>query len=176
MSVSTDLDTLRRHSRWLARLTLGLLVATSLIIAIPLVVGFAKSELTAPMLWEPVLRWSPSLCYLVGLWAISQGFRSFARGGLFGPATADGCSRAGVALAIGATLSAVGVPNLARLLAAEGLLTNTYWPLAYLVFDTAYLAVGVVGLALILLGRLLRRASELQAEASALRHELNEFF
>jgi hypothetical protein len=45
-----------------------------------------------------------------------------------------------------------------------------------LTFDTAYLAVGVVGLALLLMGRLLQRASEIQNEAAAMRSELDEFF
>jgi hypothetical protein len=43
-------------------------------------------------------------------------------------------------------------------------------------FDVAYLAVGVVGLALVLLGQLLRWAGELQGEAAALRDEVGSFF
>ena len=45
-----------------------------------------------------------------------------------------------------------------------------------MVFDVAYLAVGVVGLALVLLGRLLHWAGELQSEAAALKDELGGFF
>ena len=124
-----------------------------------------------------MLRWSPSILYLYSLWSIRQGFKDFAIGGVLGPAIAAGCFRAGIALALGASLSAVGVPNLARILIDRGLIDPSIGLFhGVLVFDTAYLAVGVVGLALMLLGRLLRRASEIQAEAAALRNELDEFF
>jgi hypothetical protein len=96
---------------------------------------------------------------------------------VFGPAIATGCTRAGIALAIGATFSAVGVPNIMRILYARGLIEKPPTPFkSVLIFDTAYLAVGVVGLALVLLGRLLQRAAEIQSEAAAMRNELDEFF
>jgi hypothetical protein len=85
--------------------------------------------------------------------------------------------RAGLALAIGATLSAVGVPNLVRVLGSFGLITLRPGEWAgFLHFDVAYLAVGVVGIALVLLGRLLSLAGEVQREAAALRDELGGFF
>lgn len=173
----TDVELLRRHSLWLSRLTLTLLVLTTLVIAIPPIALGSGSRLGAPLLWGILLHWSPSIFYLYSLWAIRSGFHDFAVGGVLGPAIATGCTRAGVALAIGATLSAVGVPNLVRILSDRGLI-NTHSGMfkGVLVFDTAYLAVGVVGLAMVLLGRLLRRASEIQAEAAALRSELDEFF
>jgi len=173
----TDVALLRKHSLWLSRLTLVLLVATSLIIAMPPVALGLGSNISVPVILGIMLRWSPSIFYLYSLWAIRQGFRDFAVGGVLGPAIATGCSRAGIALAIGATLSALGVPNIARLLIDQGLIEPLRGMFqGVLVFDTAYLAVGVVGLALMLLGRLLRRASEIQAEAAALRNELDEFF
>jgi hypothetical protein len=119
----------------------------------------------------------PSIPYLYAIWAISRAFAGFAKGGVFGESMASGCFRAGLALAIGATLSAVGVPNLLRTLAEAGLIEPSSPRFsAVLIFDTAYLAVGVVGLALLLLGRLLSRAAELQSETAALRSELSEFF
>jgi hypothetical protein len=173
----TDVELLRRHSLWLARLTLVLLLATALLIALPPIALGAGRDVSPPVIWGIMLRWSPSLFYLYSLWAIRQGFREFAIGGVLGPAIATGCSRAGIALAIGAALSSVGVPNLSRTLAQTGLIHPTEGMFqGVLVFDTAYLAVGVVGLALMLLGRLLRRASEIQAEAASLRSELDEFF
>jgi hypothetical protein len=168
---SSDADQLRRHSLWLSRLTLFLFLATfAVTVGLQLlgliVAAFRGSAPPPAMAWGAVL-WVPVPCYLYALWAIRGVFLDFARGGTLGPAMAAGCIRAGWALAIGATLSAVGVPNLARLLGARS---------SYLVFDVAYLAVGVVGLALILLGRLLARAAEAQREAAALREELGGFF
>jgi len=173
----TDVQSLRRQSLWLSRLTLVLLLATIAVIVVPPVAADLHSGLAAPLLWGIALQWLPSLFYLYALWALRSGFQEFAAGGVLGPAIAAGCTRAGVALAIGAGFSAVGVPNLARILSGRGLIDTTDATFTgFLVFDTAYLAVGVIGLALLLLGRLLRRASEVQAEAAALRDELDAFF
>jgi hypothetical protein len=123
------------------------------------------------------VQWTPALFYLFALWAIARSFAAFGRGGSFGPSVARGCTRAGVALALGAAASAVAVPNLLRFFVARGVIErpSSGWG-GVLVFDTAYVAVGVVGIAFILLGRLLERASEIEREAGELRAELGEFF
>jgi hypothetical protein len=174
------IERLRRHSLWLSRLTLFLFGATALVILIPITNGFGtilQREAVAPHIVFRAVFWVPTFIYLYALWAIGRSFGAFARGGLFGPAVAKGCRRAGVALAVGAGASAVGVPNAIRLLAQHGLVPE---PLrrfgSVLIFDTAYLAVGVVGIALFLLGQLLERAAEVQQEAQDLRAELGEFF
>ena len=174
------IERLRRHSLWLSRLTLFLFCATALLILIPITNGFGTmvtdDAVGSHILFRAVF-WIPAALYLYALWAIGRSFGAFARGGLFGPAIARGCRRSGIALAAGATASAVGVPNAIRLLAQHGLVPE---PLrrfgSILVFDTAYLAVGVVGIALFLLGQLLERAAEVQQEAQDLRAELGEFF
>jgi hypothetical protein len=154
---ATDIDQLRRHSLWLSRLTLFLLVATALVTVAPVLIGFALAPARGlpPALAFTAVLWMPVPFYLYALWAIRGAFRGFAAGGTFGPAIAAGCTRAGFALAIGGTLSAVGVPNVMRVLHGQG---------SVLVFDVAYLAVGVVGLAMILLGRLLSRAAAIEDE------------
>lgn len=155
--MASDVEQLRRHSLWLSRLTLGLLAATFVVTMLPVAIGFGLAPLRGlpPPLARAALTWLPVPCYLYALWAIRGGFRDFAAGGTFGPAIAQGCTRAGWALALGAALSAVGVPNAMRLVYGQG---------GLLQFDVAYLAVGVVGLALILLGRLLARAARLEEE------------
>jgi hypothetical protein len=175
------IERLRRHSLWLSRLTLFLFGATALIIVLPSVRGLflvPPGEAVGPRLVFMLVIWFPAIFYLYALWAIGRSFGAFARGGLFGSAMAKGCRRAGVALAIGATMSAVGVPNAMRLLVQHGLVWTprggTYG--SVLIFDTAYLAVGVVGIALFLLGGLIERAAEVQQEAQDLRAELGEFF
>ncbi len=173
-------DRLRRHSLWLSRLTLFLFCATALVVLIPITNGFGTlipAGAAGPHILFRAVIWLPTFFYLYALWAIGRSFGAFARGGLFGSAMANGCRRAGVALAVGASASAVGVPNAIRLLANHGLVPE---PLrrfgSVLIFDTAYLAVGVVGIALFLLGGLLERAAEVQQEAQSLRAELGEFF
>lgn len=171
---------LRRHSLWLSRLTLVLFCATALIILLPTAIGLAtmvRGEAVARHIAFTFVLWFPAFFYLYALWAIGRSFGAFARGGLFGSAMAKGCRRAGVALAVGATASAVGVPNAVRLLAQQGLVPAQHRGFgSILIFDTAYLAVGVVGIALFLLGQLLERAAEVQQEAQDLRAELGEFF
>lgn len=174
------IERLRRHSLWLSRLTLFLFCATALIILLPTAIGLAtmvRGEAVARHIVFTFVLWFPAFFYLYALWAIGRSFGAFARGGLFGSAMAKGCRRAGVALAVGATASALGVPNAVRLLAQQGLVPARHRDFgSILIFDTAYLAVGVVGIALFLLGQLLERAAEVQKEAQALRAELGEFF
>jgi Protein of unknown function (DUF2975) len=174
------IERLRRHSFWLSRLTLFLFCATGLVILLPTGIGLAnvaQGQPVAPRILFVFVLWIPAFFYLYALWAIGRSFGAFARGGLFGAAMAKGCRRAGVALAIGAAASAVGVPNLMRLLAQQGLILGSGRRFgSIMIFDTAYLAVGVVGIALFLLGGLLERAAEVQQEAQALRAELGEFF
>jgi energy-converting hydrogenase Eha subunit A len=180
MAAEDQFERLRRHSRWLARLTMALLTACALVILVPTLLGLAslaQGERLAPRVALALVFWSPSLFYLFALAAIARAFGSFARGGVFGPAMARGCRSAGTALALGATMSALGVPNLLRLLAEAGFVVPPRTGYGtVLIFDTAYLAVGVVGIALFLLGGLIDRAAELQREAGALRAELGEFF
>ena len=69
------------------------------------------------------------------------------------------------------------MPNAMRLLSQYDLLHGMGQRFgSILIFDPAYLAVGVIGIALFLLGRLLERAAEVQQEAQELRAELGEFF
>lgn len=175
------IERLRRHSLWLSRLTLFLFCATALVILLPTGIGLAtvaRGEPVAPRILFVFVLWFPAFFYLFALWAIGRAFGGFARGGLFGTAMAKGCRGAGIALAFGAAASALGVPNAMRLLAQNGLIPGgpARRFASFMIFDTAYLAVGVVGIALFLLGGLLERAAEVQQEAQALRTELGEFF
>lgn len=176
-----DIELLRRQSRWFGRLTLVLLVLTALVVLIPtimagVVLARRDGPLTDLLAWS-ALTWSPTIFYLYALWMIRGAFSGFAAGGVFGPAVAAGCARAGAGLALGGTMSAVGVPNLYWMLGLPGTPGGPVQRIgSVLHFDTAYLAVGVVGIALMLLGRLLARATELQAEAARLRGELDEIF
>ena len=173
------IERLRRHSRWLSRLTLALLLATALIILLPTVIALAAAAQGRPIgrnTLTVLVLWLPAFFYLYALWAIARSFGAFARGGVFGPAMAKGCRRAGVALALGGTASAVGVPNLLRILARQGSIDSSpYGNGSVLIFDTAYLAVGVVGISFFLLGGLIERAAEMQQEAQELRAELGGF-
>jgi len=171
----TDDAPLRRQSLWLARLTLILFSGTALIIAMMLAMPAIAGIRYLPA--ARLLQWLPAACYLYALWAIRGAFRGFAAGGGLGAAMARGCTRAGWALAVGGALSAVGIPNLVRRLIELGAIERPrgLWS-GILVFDVAYLAVGVIGLSLTLIGRLLKLAGQVQEEAAALREEVSGFF
>ena len=175
---------LRRRSLWLSRVTMALLVATSLLILQPVLIGIAASgngegwqggRLGAHLAFSAAV-WLPSFFYLYSLWAIGRAFGAYGRGGSINDAMARGCRRAGLALALGAGASAIGVPLLLGFFLRNGIIVaSRYGAGTVLIFDTAYLAVGVVGLALFLLGGLLDSVGRVEAEARALRAELGEF-
>ncbi len=175
----SDGDRLRRDSLRLSRIMLVLVACTALLILLPTFISLAARGASGDAR-QALLRWCvvigfPSVFYLYALWAFRAIFRGFAVNGVFGSSLSRGCSRAGVALALGATVSAVVAPNLLRLLGSD--VGDGYLGAGptLLRFDLAYLAVGAVGLALVLLGRLLARAAEAQQENARLRDELDGF-
>lgn len=166
---------LRRFTSLIAILLAGIIcasVAAALRAAGSPAAPLDRSEL----LVAQALFWLPSFFYLWALLAIRAIFGNLARGATFEPAVAKGLQHVGLAMIGGAATSAVVVPNLTRIVIQTGLVRGETRPFqGILHFDLAYLVLGVVGLALILLARLLGRAAELQAEAQALRSELDEF-
>jgi hypothetical protein len=170
-----DMAGLRRHSMWFSRVTLVLFLGTVAVAAFDLSLTARHNGAEASSLLRLAIRWLPGFFYLYALLAVQGAFQSFAKGGLLGTSVAVGCARAGWALAFGGGVSALGVSNLSWFLHETGLLEKRGW-VGFMVFDVSYLAVGVVGLALILLARLLNWAGELQTEADTLRGELGSFF
>jgi hypothetical protein len=172
-----DESKLRQRSLWLSRLTMALLAATAAVIVLPFLIGLGRSAWsTGHFIAYSAANALPSVFYLYALWAMGRAFGAFGRGGTIGAAMARGCRRAGIALALGGAASAVGVPNILGALLRSGIIEGSrFGSSTVLVFDVAYLAVGVVGLALFLLGDLLDRAGRLAEEAQALRSELGEF-
>lgn len=165
----TDLERLQRRSRWLSAVAGVMFLGLAALLVVPTLVVLRRSDLTLDYVLGPGLwtQWLPTIPYLLAILAIRRGFAVFARGGAVGVAMGAACRRAGWALATGAGFSAFGVPLLARAMdAGSRTLMN---------FDPAYVAIGVVGLALVLLGGLLDRASAAEARARSLEHELQEF-
>lgn len=96
------------------------------------------------------------------MWAIRRALGDVASGRYFHPALARSLRDVGIGLALGGATSAVIRPNLMRLMSDAGWGHQVF--ASYGHFDVAYAAVGAVGLALILLSRVLHRAAEMQAE------------
>lgn len=168
---ATSSSPLRQHSRWLARIADFMLAGTVAALVLPTLFVLTRQSAADVLRGELVVHWLVPLPYLFAVFAIRQAFAAYARGGVLGPLMVRACRHAGGALAVGAGISAFGMPLLVRWFA-----TGAH-PMSrtLMVFDVAYVAIGVVGLALVLLGGLIKRAIDTQERAAALEHELTEF-
>ncbi len=173
-----EADRLKQRSLWLARITLFLGAGSVLALLWPIVRAVEETRANGELIaFTLIVESLPSLAYIYALWTIQAGFRNVAAGGGLSPVIARSCTRSGAALAIGGALSAVGVPNLLNAARAAGVeVGEVFTGRSILHFDVAYLAVGLVGIALMLLGDLLNRAHDLHRRATSLEAELNEFF
>lgn len=159
---TSDLDRFRRRCgqfRWLAVfmvISVGAVLALMYLIA-PLTLGLRGDLPDYPVhLLTGLILASPPICYLFGVWSIGRALGQIARGRLIQPALADGLRRVGLALGIGGLLAVFGISNLMRLIGeTRG---------GYLNFDVASMTLGMIGGALFLLGRVLDRAGQVQAE------------
>lgn len=157
-------DELTASSAQLRLLTTVVTVILALTVAhqpIAEVVGGLRENLGPRALLDDfgreLTRLSPAIFYLCALWAIRGVFGELARRGqAFRPVLARGLRDVGWSLAWGAGMDVVGSPMLLRWLDGNRGPVANYIPAA--------IAVGVVGLALVLLSRLLERAAELRNE------------
>ncbi|WP_266170336.1 DUF2975 domain-containing protein [Dyella subtropica] len=98
----------------------------------------------------------PEVFYLLSLWWIRQALAAFARGELYTSTITKMLGRVGAMLAAGAFISVFLVPAATYMLG--------FGPGYWVAFDVSGLVLGAVGLSLHIIGRVLQRASELQAE------------
>lgn len=147
-----------RQFRWLAIFmvcSVGAILALMYVV-VPVVFA-ARGEHRDLMRVVQEMVWaSPSLLYLFAVWSIGSAMGHLAKGRLIQPTLSSALRRVGLALGFGGLLSVFGVTNLMRLLGNEG----SSW--AY--FDVAGMTLGMIGGALVLLGRVLDQATRIQAE------------
>lgn len=164
------MHSLQRHSRWLTRIADFMLAGTLAALLLPPLLVLTRYPASEVLHGELFVHWLVPLPYLYAVFAIRQAFAAYAAGGVLGQVMVRACRRAGAALAAGAGISAFGLPLLMRWWAPSDGLARSY-----MVFDVAYMAIGVVGLALVLLAGLLRRAIDTQARMDVLERELEAF-
>lgn len=117
--------------------------------------GVAPGELAIALLFQLVLA-APAALYLAALWQLRQAAAAAARGTTFGPAVVHSLRRVGYCLIVGAALALLGMPLLHRITGAERTRLIDY--------DVATLIIAGIGLGLVFLARLVRRAAAVEAE------------
>ena len=161
----------QRRNRLFAVLTTTVLAGLALVIAV-LLYALAIREPADRMeiATRLAITWSPALFYLWALWSLRSMFAALASGGTFkGAAVAGPLARVGWALALGSALTVLVSPVVLEMVERPHAMS------AFAAIDVPAVTLGVVGLALVALSGMLRRASELEREASDLKTVLGDF-
>ncbi len=114
------------------------------------------------------LSWAPSIIYLWGLWSVRGMFAALSRKGfVFHDVVSSALTRLGAALVLGAAVALAALPLLISL--GSRVLGQ------FAIFIAPPLAIGIVGLVLIAVASMIRRAAHLEAKAASLRAVLDDF-
>lgn len=166
--IRTKLDSFRLRCRQFNWLAIFMVVSVGAILALIHVVSPAVLVARGTMTWAElqargwtagVIMAVPAVCYLVGVWAIGRAMHRIGKGALLQAAVANALRQVGLALGIGGVFSVFVAPNLARMLGVGG---------GWLHFDVPGMALGMIGGALFLLGRVMDKAAAAQAELDEL--------
>lgn len=149
------MDSLRKRSGLLAQAILVLIIV---LVAVPVVVALAVAVGTYPHV-ELLVRQLPVLFYVWALWSVRGALAAYAAGGSLAAHAGRSIQAVGVSLFLGGLCNVFAVPLILRSMRGEG---------SFAYFDVSAMTLGAVGLALVIIGRLL-------ADAEAARRELDEF-
>ena len=152
-----DLDRrLIKRSRWLRRLATLVLCVLAAALGFELVIAIASGDM-GPHLAYLVPYRLPMLFYLAGIWTIRQAFAGLAEGEMFNQLLPVLLRHLGLALAGGGFTSVFLTQWLSRALLgpASG---------AWAAFDPPAITIGLVGLLMIVLADLMKRAAAMQQE------------
>ena len=168
---------IRRRSGHFATATAALAALMALAVAISI-----ARTLAAPAQDQPELSilhgiyWMPTFFYLWAALAIRRTFSDVAKGAIFAPAVATGLRRVGWALILGGALNSITIRIVQSASLPRGFSFGDAYAFRGTKVDAAYFTLVIVGLALLLLGRVLQAAAELQQRSERLQAELDEFF
>jgi hypothetical protein len=150
------MDAIRSRSRWLKWLATVVLAVLVFGLCLEIAMILRGGNFASGLRWTVPYR-LPLLFYIAAVWVMRQAFAQLERGALFDRMLPALLTRIGLALAAGGVASVFLTPWLWRLLCGPRLG-------AYAAFDPPAIAVGLVGLLLVILGRLLVRASAMRRE------------
>lgn len=160
----------RQRNRILLFATTGVIAFIGLVIAASLfIVAMRGGVMSDERLLRMAVSWLPAVFYIWVLWSIRDLFRALA-GGTFGFAhMIVALARVGWGLTLGATTALMITPLLMMLNENERIRG------AFALLNVPALTLVIVGLALIVLSHMMRRALMLEAEAARLKATLEEF-
>lgn len=145
------------------------IVASVAVMSVYAVVVIRGSGLPHAVLIRLLLGWLPCCFYLWALWTLRNLFAQLSRSGPGVPlGVTQALSGIGWALMFGATLTLIVTPWIDRL-------TKPHRMGNFPRFDLPALTLGMVGLALLILGPMLKRAIRIEAEAKSLKDVLESF-
>lgn len=149
------------RSRWLRRLATTVFCVVAAALGIEVTMAFTSDHVKRELAYLLPYR-LPGLFYLAGIWTIRQAFARFAEGEMFSRLLPNLLRRLGLALAGGGVASVLLTQWLWRALLgpASGALAS---------FDPPAITIGLVGLLMIVLADLMKRAADM-------RNELDGFF
>ncbi|WP_440222915.1 DUF2975 domain-containing protein [Dokdonella sp. MW10] len=98
----------------------------------------------------------PEVLYVIALWWIRRAMREIAAGQLFTPVVTLALQRVGLLMLVGAALGVLVLPSVSAALGAP--------PGHVIAYDVSKVVIGALGLALGIVGRLLRQAAAIQSE------------
>lgn len=160
----------RQHNRLLLIATTVVIGLVVLMIAVSLFVLWIKvGVMSDARVMRIAIGWLPALFYLWALGSIRELFRRLGRGETGFTPMVQVLAQVGWALALGATTALVITPLLVTLGEDERLRG------AFALFNVPALTLIIVGLGLIVLSRMMRRAQAIETEAVRLKATLQEF-
>jgi hypothetical protein len=151
-----SLATLRRRSRLLRDLTT--LVLVLLVLTMGLQIALVLRAGVGEDLGSRILAMkAPLLLYVAAVWMVRGAFAQLARGSWFTQVLPRLLSRLGLCLFAGGVTEVFIVPQVLAFM------TNGR-PIPFAFFEPAAVTLGVVGAMLVMIGRLLAQAADMQAE------------
>jgi hypothetical protein len=160
----------RRRNRVLLLATTGVIAFIGLMIAASLfIVALRGSVMNDERLLRMAVSWLPAVFYVWVLWSIRDLFRALSRGEFGFAHMILALSQVGWGLMLGAATALIITPLLMMLNENERIRS------AFALLNVPALTLVIVGLALIVLSHMMRRALALEAEAARLKATLEEF-
>jgi hypothetical protein len=167
-ALAAEAKTFQRRNRlfyWAATVVMAVLV---LFIALQIFVQVRAGGGTTRAAMILALSWAPTVFYLWGLLAVRGMFAALSRKGfIFHEAVSSALMQLGASLLLGALAALAALPFLISL--GSRVLGQ------FAIFTAPALTIGVVGLVLIAVAGMMRRAAHLEAKAVSLRAVLDDF-